>query len=135
MLSEHQLITLVDEEMEQEDDDQFAGISGMHDKISNLELEEKEIEIAELQLEIEKLKAIVNSYKEKNQSLKESNRLLSQENARLQAIVTQSKMLGCSNLHAVICFHFCMFIFNCNCVPLLVIYRHLFPILEQLQKG
>lgn len=28
--------------MEEEDDDQFAGISGMHDKISNLELEEKE---------------------------------------------------------------------------------------------
>ena len=100
---------LVDEEMEQEDDDQFAGISGMHDKISNLELEEKEIEIGELQLqneefklEIEKLNAIVSSYEEKNHSLKENNRLLSQENARLQAIVTQSQMLGCSNLHAVI---------------------------------
>ena len=34
--------------------------------------------------------------------MKESNRLLSQENARLQAIVTQSQMLGYSNLHAVI---------------------------------
>ena len=63
---------LVDEEMEQEDDDQFAGTSGMHDKISNLELEEKEIEIGELQLqneefklEIEKLNTIINSYEEK----------------------------------------------------------------------
>ena len=74
----------------------------MCNRISDIDLEDKEIEIGELQLEIEKLNDVIENYEKENQLLRENNCLLKQENSRIKAILAQSQIANCSNVKAII---------------------------------
>uniref|UniRef100_A0A1X7UV67 THAP-type domain-containing protein n=1 Tax=Amphimedon queenslandica TaxID=400682 RepID=A0A1X7UV67_AMPQE len=85
-------------------DDKVNGTNSsyMYNRISDIDLEDKEIEIGELQLEIEKLNDVIEKYEQENQLLREDNCLLKQENSCIKAILAQLQIANCSNVHAII---------------------------------